>query len=151
MFHITYTHIPESCPAHDPEKVRESILAMFEGAQDAGVTIESATLDAPAHAFFLSVDADSPQSLQDFLYPALTIGHADTRRVTDALETVRRRGDNTQASQETFACRFEDGPAGTQQRGRLDQAERVRRAALKLQVANSGLARHTKSCGWQVY
>ena len=68
---------------------------MFEGAQDAGATIKCVTLGAPAHARFLLVDADSPQSLQDFRYPALTIGHADTRPVTDALETVRRRGDNT--------------------------------------------------------
>jgi hypothetical protein len=64
---------------------------MFAGAQDAGLTIRNTTLDAPAHAFFLVVEADSPQSLQDFLYPALTIGHAETRPVTDALETIRSK------------------------------------------------------------
>ncbi len=92
LFHITHTHTAETCPAHDPEKVRETFGAMFAGADEAGVKIHSATLDAPAHAFFLVVEADSPESLQDFLYPALPIGHADTRPVTDALETIRRRG-----------------------------------------------------------
>ena len=66
---------------------------MFEGAEEAGVRIESASLDAEGHTFFLVVEADSSQALQDFLFPVLPVGVADTRPVTDALETVRQRGE----------------------------------------------------------
>ncbi len=93
LFHITHVHSAESCPAHEPSRVRETFGAMFEGAAEAGVSVKSATLDAAGHAFFLVVEADSSQALQDFLFPVLPVGVADTRPVTDALETVRQRGE----------------------------------------------------------
>ncbi len=61
------------------------------------------------HEFFLVVEADSSQALQDFLFPGLPIGIADTRPVTDALETARQRGDEAQQQPARVAERLSPG------------------------------------------
>lgn len=91
LFHVTHVHSPESCPAEDPERARSTIGKMLSGAEEAGVKLIGAWVDAPGHAFYLVVDTDSADKLTDFFFPALTIGHAEVVPVEDALALFKRR------------------------------------------------------------
>jgi hypothetical protein len=91
LFHVTHTHTPESCPAHDPERARETFGKVLSSAEGIGVKLIGAWVDAPAHAVYLVVEADSVEKLSELFFPALTIGHADIRPVEDALALFKKR------------------------------------------------------------
>lgn len=91
LFHITHIHTPETCPYHDPEKVRATFGKILGGAEKLGVKLVGAWVDAAAHTFYLVVETDSAQKLEEFLAPGLEIGYAETIVVQDAREIVKRR------------------------------------------------------------
>jgi hypothetical protein len=91
LFHITHVHSPESCPAHDPERARSTFGKILTGAEQIGVKLIGAWVDAPAHTGYFVVEADTAEKLSDLLYPALTIGHAEVRPVEDSLALFKRR------------------------------------------------------------
>ena len=91
LFHITHVHTPESCPAGDPERARNTIGKMLAGAEGPGIKLVGAWADAPGHAFYLVVDADSVDKLTDLFFPALTMAHAEITPVEDALALFKRR------------------------------------------------------------
>ena len=91
LFHITHVHTPETCPYHDPEKARATFGKMLGGAEQLGVRLVGAWVDAPAHTAYIVVEADSAQKLEELLAPGLEIGYAETRIVQDALAILKRR------------------------------------------------------------
>jgi hypothetical protein len=91
LFHVTHMHSPESCPAHDPERARETVGKVLGGAEGAGVKLIGTWVDAPGHTFYLVVESDSVQKLTDLFFPALTLGTADIVPVEDALALFKRR------------------------------------------------------------
>lgn len=90
LFHVTHKHTAQTCPADDKEKVKNTWGKVLKSADEVGVKLISAYVDAPAHTVFLVLDADSPEKLEKFFFPVLKIGHGDIRPVTDAMETVKR-------------------------------------------------------------
>ena len=60
-------------------------------AEQIGVTLVGAWVDAPAHTVYLVVETDSVEKLSDLFYPALSVAHADIRPVEDALALFKRR------------------------------------------------------------
>jgi hypothetical protein len=91
LFHITHVHTPESCPYHNPEKARATFGKVLGSAEQLGVTLVGAWIDAPAHTAYLVVETDSAQKIEELLAPAFEIGQAETRVVADALALLKRR------------------------------------------------------------
>ena len=91
MFHITHVHSPESCPYHDPGKVRATFGKMLNSAESLGVTLVGAWVNAPAHTIYIVTETDSSQKLEEMLRPAFEIGRAETRVVGNALALLKRR------------------------------------------------------------
>lgn len=91
LFHVTHTHTWESCPYNDPEKARATFGEALAGIGETGAKLVGAWVDAPAHKFFLVLDADSADKVEAALAPIIDIGCAETRPVSDAAEVLRRR------------------------------------------------------------
>ena len=91
LFHITHVHTPETCPYHNPEKARETFGKIMSNAEQLGVELVGAWVDAPAHTVYLVVDTDSVQKIEELLAPGFEIGHAETRPVSDATAVLKRR------------------------------------------------------------
>jgi hypothetical protein len=91
LFHVTHVHTPESCPADDPERARDTIGKIIAGGDAPGIKLVGAWADAPGHTFFLVVETDSVDKLTDLFYPALTMAHAEITPVEDALALFKRR------------------------------------------------------------
>ncbi len=91
LFHITHVHTPETCPYHNPEKARATFGKMLGSAEQLGVKLVGAWVDAPAHTIYLVVETDSAQKIGELLEPAFEIGHAETRVVQDGRLLLQRR------------------------------------------------------------
>ena len=91
LFHITHVHTPETCPYHNPEKARETFGKVMSNAEQLGVKLVGIWLDAPAHTFYLVIETDSVQKIEELLAPGFEIGHAETRAVSDAAAVLKRR------------------------------------------------------------
>ena len=91
LFHITHVHTPETCPYHDPEKARATFGKMLNSAEQIGVTLVGAWVDAPAHTIYIVAETDSSQKLEEMLAPAFEIGCAETRVVQDGRALLQRR------------------------------------------------------------
>ena len=95
LFHIKHVHTYETCPAAlgDPELVRKTFgtVVSDEHAKKVGVKLLSSYADAPAHATFFIVEADSAEKVGAFLLPLLKLGSAEIRPVTDLIEEVKRK------------------------------------------------------------
>ena len=91
LFHITHTHTPETCPYNEPERAKATFGAVINGAEEHGVTLVGAWVDAPAHTIYMTVETDSAQKIEEFLGPAFKIGYAETRIVSDAVAMLKRR------------------------------------------------------------
>jgi hypothetical protein len=91
LFHITHVHTPETCPYHDPEKARATFGKILGGAEQLGVKLVGAWVDAAAHTAYIVVEADSAQKLEELLAPGLEIGYAETSVVQDGRELQKRR------------------------------------------------------------
>ena len=90
LFHITHAHTPEACPYGDPEKTKGTFGKMMSSAEQLGVKLLGAWVDAPAHTVYLIVETDSVQKIEELLAPVFKIGHAETRAVSDAAAVLKR-------------------------------------------------------------
>ncbi len=91
LFHITHVHTPETCPAKDPEKVRETIGKMLSGAEQLGVKVVGAWVDGPAHTVFIVVEAESAEQLFDFFVPTANIARAEVKPVQDGMSLLKSK------------------------------------------------------------
>ena len=91
LFHVTHVHSPESCPAHDPELVRDTLGKLLTGAEQSGVKLVGAWADGPGHTLYFVVETDSASKLFDLFYPTLRMGSAEIRPVEDTLALFKRR------------------------------------------------------------
>lgn len=92
LFHITHVHTPEACPYHDPEKARATFGKILGCAEQLGVKLVGAWVDAAAHTAYIVVETDSAQKLEELLAPGLEIGYAETSVVQDGREILKRTG-----------------------------------------------------------
>lgn len=91
LFHITHVHTPETCPAHDPEKVRATFGKILASAEEIGVKLVGAWVNGPAHTSYFVVETDAVEKLFDLFFPALGIATAEVSPVEDALALFKRR------------------------------------------------------------
>jgi hypothetical protein len=91
LFHVTHTHSWESCPYNDPEKARATFGKTLAGIGESEAKLVGAWVDAPAHKFFLVIDADTADQVEAAMAPIIDIGCAETRPVSDAAEVLKRR------------------------------------------------------------
>ncbi len=91
LFHITHTHTPETCPYNNPEKARDTFGKVMSNAEQLGVKLAGAWVDAPAHTVYLVVETDSVQKIEELLAPVIKIGHAETRAVSEAAAVLKRQ------------------------------------------------------------
>ena len=91
LFHITHVHTPEACPYGNPEKTRDTFGKMMSSAEQLGVKLVGAWVDAPAHTVYLVVETDSFQKIEELLAPVIKIGHAETRAVSEAAAVLKRQ------------------------------------------------------------
>ncbi len=91
LFHITHSHTPETCPYHNPEKARDTFGKMLSSAEQLGVELVGAWVDAPAHKAYLVVEADSTQKIEELLAPVFEMGYAETRPVQESMTLLKRR------------------------------------------------------------
>jgi len=91
LFHVTHTHSWEACPYNDSEKAKATFGKTLAGIGETGATLVGAWVDAPAHKFFMVLQADDASQVEAALAPIIDIGCAETRPVSDAAEVLRRR------------------------------------------------------------
>lgn len=91
LFHVTHVHTSESCPAHDPELLRNTIGKIFGSAEQIGVKLVGSYVDAPAHTIYFIVETDAVDKLKDLFDPLLNIGHTEIRPVVDGLASYKKR------------------------------------------------------------
>jgi hypothetical protein len=89
LLHFTHVHTPESCPAHNPEGMKKMALLM-KAAEEKGVHVHGMYVSAWEHTIYGVVEAESADTLEAWLDPALEIGRATITPVTDALATLKR-------------------------------------------------------------
>ena len=89
LLHFTHVHTPESCPAHNPEGMKKMALLMTS-AEDKGIRVHGMYVSTWEHTIYGVVEAESAESLDAWLDPALEIGRATVTPVTDAVATLKR-------------------------------------------------------------
>ncbi len=91
LFHITHTHTHETCPYHDPEGAKATFGQMMANIETSGVTAHGMYVDAPAHTFYMIIEADRAEQIEELLGPVFNVGTAETRLVVPAGEILKRR------------------------------------------------------------
>ena len=91
LFHVTHVRTPETFPANDLARIRETSGKVVICAEQIGVELVCPWADGTGHAACFVVDADSTEELPNLLVPILTIGHAEVKPVADSLALFRRR------------------------------------------------------------
>nr|MDO8132638.1 hypothetical protein [Candidatus Njordarchaeum guaymaensis] len=99
LFHVEHVHTHETCPGvlGDPELVRKTFgtVVSDEHTGRVGVKLRSSYADAPAHTTFFIIEADSAEKVGAFLLPLMKLGSARIRPVTDLVEEVKRKIEET--------------------------------------------------------
>ena len=91
LFHITHTHTWESCPVHDPEKVKNTFGKTISNIDKVGVKMVGLYTDPPGHTVYMIVESDTIEKLEILLDPIIDLGHIEIRPVSDGLATLNRR------------------------------------------------------------
>lgn len=88
LFHATHRHTHQSCSAHKPEN-----MALFgkavASASELGVKIIGSYTDAPGHAVYMILEADTVMQLFQLFDPILELGDTEIRPVVDALALMK--------------------------------------------------------------
>jgi hypothetical protein len=90
LFQVISVHHRDQCPAakHSPPDLYSQTLGRMASrawADENGVTVHSATVCAPEHTVFMSVEADEVEKLSGFLRPLKNIGTAKVTPVAPLL------------------------------------------------------------------
>ncbi len=91
LFHCTHTHAPEACPGNDPQRLGETFGKMPGLAEQLGITMLGAYLDAPAHRLYFIFDTDAVEKVRQILEPTFPLGVTEVRPVLDARAELQRR------------------------------------------------------------
>ena len=80
IVHVTWSHSYETCGAHDDEVVKITKQA-FDTASEKGVTVHSVYANRPEHTFFMVLEAEKFEQIDDFFDPLLETGTAEVTPV----------------------------------------------------------------------
>lgn len=88
LFHATQRHTHQSCSAHNPENQALFGKAMAS-AEKLGVKVLGVYVDAPGHAIFMIIEADTAMQIFQFFDPILEMGDTDIRPVADGMALLQ--------------------------------------------------------------
>ena len=91
LFHITHTHTEQTCPAHDPERIKDTFGKFHEKADKLGVKVVSSYIDSPGHNMFFVIDTDKAENIDKLMHLGLTIGTAQVKPVIDWNKAIKWR------------------------------------------------------------
>lgn len=89
LFHATHRHTHETCSAHNPEN-QKKFEETFGGAEKTGVKVHGYYVDAPGHAVYMILEADTALQISKFFDPILELGDTEIRPVADAMELLKQ-------------------------------------------------------------
>ena len=89
LFHATHRHTHETCSAHNPENMALFAKAVAS-ADELGVKIIGAYTDAPGHAVYMIIEADTALQIAQFFDPILELGDTEIRPVADAIALMQQ-------------------------------------------------------------
>lgn len=96
LFVVRHQHAAESCPAKDPQ-MGQMLLQHLSGpsAAKAGININGEAVVNNEHTFYLIVDADSQDRVQEFMGPFAMAGSVDVYPASSCTDVVGRGGCST--------------------------------------------------------
>ena len=87
IFHITATHNYETCPAHN-EEIRQTFAKTLMGSEEKQVKVISTYVNAPAHTFYIIIEAEAIENIYQWLDPIITHNHYDIEPVADMMAAL---------------------------------------------------------------
>ena len=88
LFHVTSVHTPETCPANDPARIRDTFGKMLNSADDIGVKVHSVYSNSISHTFYMVVETDEMSKISAMFEPTLKIATADIVPIQDAHQVM---------------------------------------------------------------
>ncbi len=88
LFMVVAKHTPEDCPGGLLRPDKDFLKRVVEHVESSSVTVTDIFLDAPAHVYFLLVDADSNEALNNVLEPFRLIGKVKTHPVLKLSDAI---------------------------------------------------------------
>ena len=82
LFMYIHTHPVEKCLADKPEEVQRLIAKLKEAIGKSGVKVLGAYGTSHEHTFFLVIDADNIEAIEQAMHPVLSWGNARLIPVT---------------------------------------------------------------------
>ncbi|MFZ0545826.1 MAG: DUF3303 family protein [Candidatus Promineifilaceae bacterium] len=95
LFHITGTHEPTNCSAHDPER-QAAFQKVMQTAESYGITLKGVYTDAPAHTVYILAETNDALAISKLIDPVLAYNHYEIRPVVEAgtlMESLRETVD----------------------------------------------------------
>jgi hypothetical protein len=89
LFHATHRHTHETCSAHKPES-QALFGKVLASADELGVKIIGSYVDAPGHAVYMIIEADTALQIAQFFDPILELGDTEIRPVADAMALLQQ-------------------------------------------------------------
>ena len=90
LFHMSHSHTPENCPAHDAARLK-TLAEVMKSARERGVNVRSLHLAPWEHTFYGILEAESAEDIERWLDPILGLGMAKLTPVTDAMSSIGQR------------------------------------------------------------
>ncbi|MCL5735510.1 MAG: hypothetical protein M1274_07965 [Actinobacteria bacterium] len=89
LFHMTNSHDPENCSAHDAGRL-ERLAEIVKSAHGRGIILRSLCVAPWEHTFFAVFEAESADAIEGWLDPTLELGCARITPVMDVMSTLPR-------------------------------------------------------------
>ena len=80
-------HNYETCPAHN-EEIRQTFAKTLMGSDQKQVKLISTYVNAPAHTFYITIEADAIENIYQWLDPIITDNHYDIEPVADMMAAL---------------------------------------------------------------
>ncbi len=95
LFMVVAKHTPEDCPGGLVRPDKEFLKKVVDHVESSGVAVTEIYLDAPGHVYFLIMEADNNEALNNALEPFRLIGKVKTHpvlKLSDAITWSKQIG-----------------------------------------------------------
>ena len=93
LFHITHTHVYETCMGHD-EARKTKFSQIISNAEKSEIKVHGVYADPPGHQIFIIVETETMEQLVKFLDPIIDFGDYDIRPVLNFSTAVENLSNN---------------------------------------------------------
>ncbi len=95
LFMVVAKHTPEDCPGGQVRPDKDFLKKVVDHVESSGVAVAEIYLDAPGHVYFLIVDANDNEALNNALEPFRLVGKVKTHpvlKLSDAIKWTKKVG-----------------------------------------------------------